>query len=140
MTVKKIFAGIITIILLGSIFLVSCVKDNTDELQADHDRKMEALKETYGIDESDLKVDGIYLKLLTVDTVLNPPYPSSDDMIIADYIGTYFNGSIFDVSDSAVAQDNELYNSDFIYGPARLWVSYTFLGFQKAKISIKSKS
>lgn len=63
-------------------------------------------------------------------------------MIIFDYIGTNYEGNVFDASVMDIAKDAGIYSDDFIYGPERFRVDYTFLGFQKAvqEMYVKSKA
>lgn len=120
------------LLILVSMVMFSCLKDEWAENQAEHDKKMEELKIEYGIDETMAIGDNIYLKPLEQEPYPGAEPPEYDDVVIVDYIGRDYDGNVFDVSYVDVAVDNDVYRNDFIYGPARLYVNYTRLGFQKA--------
>ncbi len=120
------------LLILVSMFMFSCLKDEWAENQAEHDRKMEELKVEYGLDESMEIGDNIYLKPLELEPYPEALPPEYDDIVLVDYIGRDYDGNVFDVSYANVAVDNNVYRDDYIYGPVRLYVNYTRLGFQKA--------
>ncbi len=124
---------------IAPLFIVSCLKDETEEYQIEHDQKMEDLKIQYGFTESDLIGDNIYLKILEEEGS-DTSTPTLNDLVIIDYIGSVFDGSIVDVSVSEVAVENDIYSDEYIYGPEKLLVGYTFLGFQKAIQHMHPKS
>lgn len=131
---KRKYFKVLLLAISSAFVLVSCLDNETDQLWTEHDQKMEEMKVKYNMTESDTLPggDNIYIRFESEGDVDNPLRATVDDMIIIDYVGTNYNGDVFDVSIEEVAIDEDMYAEDFIYGPGRFWVAYTFIGFQKA--------
>ncbi len=129
-TTKRIFKGVIIFSSLA-LTLTSCLKDDTEELIAEHDRALQAMKAVYGITEADLIGDGVYLHI--IDSLSTPGiHPADQNVIIANLAGFDSDGTIFDVTDSATAKQNNVYRPDLVYGPIRVNINNTFPGFYNA--------
>lgn len=117
---------------VGIAFLVvSCVKDATEEKQTQHDADLQTLLNKYGMTAADEIEDGIWAKFDNSNEISPPELPGEKDYVIVDVLGTYANGEVFDVTDSATAEALEVYRSDLVYGPIRLKLENTFYGFFK---------
>ncbi len=130
MSVVRNFLKIQILAVVAAVLFTSCLKDEQGELMAEHDRKMNEMKILYGFTETDTLPGGygIYIKYsLKTDSIRKA---TVNDMIVVDYVGTKYSGEIFDLSRLSVAEDEGLYDDEFIYGPGRFWVSNTFPGFQ----------
>ncbi len=113
----------------------SCLKDDTEEYQAEHDRSMENLKVKYGITEADLIQDGIYLHFTYMpDTIsVAPVYAKDQYYVVIDLAGfDSENEEPFAVTDSATAAQYDIYRADLVYGPIRTNINNSFIGFYKA--------
>lgn len=129
------------IIFLGTLLLSSCLKDDTAEKQAEHDRKLDDLKATYGMTENDALEEGLYRKILTDTTTLTDrEVIQSTDYLIVDVFGTYAFGEAFDASDADVAEVEGIYRPDLVYGPYRLKLDRTFYGFYTALLGLKEST
>ena len=122
-------------ILLITLLLSSCLKDNSAEKLAEHDRKLNDLKAEYGMTEEDAMEEGLYRKIIseTEDTIV----VQSGDYIIVDVLGTYAYDDIFDASDADRAESAGIYRPDLVYGPYRLKLDKTFYGFYMALLGLK---
>jgi hypothetical protein len=66
--------------------------------------------------------------------------PTYNDFVYISVLGKYYNGSVFDLTDSA---DAVLYNLDaivMVYGPAKVQLNRTFAGFQRALTQMHERS
>jgi hypothetical protein len=127
---EQIFKGVLIFSLL-TLFATSCLKDDTEELIAAHNRAFEAMKVTYGMTEANLIGDGIYLRFDPIDTAA-AAHPSSSSYIVVDLEGYNSEGTLFAVTDAEVAEANDAFRSDLVYGPIQISVYNTFTGFFKA--------
>jgi hypothetical protein len=122
---KIILKGIV-LLSIYSLTLTSCLKDDTDEKIAEHNRKMEAMKVTYGISEDEMIGDGIYVHYTyeTDTTTIAPVRAVPGDYIVVDLEGYDSDGKIFDVTDSAVAEQENVYNDELVYGPITVNINH----------------
>lgn len=114
------------------IILSSCMKDNSDDLQAEHDNDLRVLLSKYGMTDADQIETGIWLKISDTDKDSSGIFPAAEDYVVVEVLGSYSDGEVFDVSDSAIAQAEGVYRSDLVYGPMRLKLENTFYGFYLA--------
>jgi FKBP-type peptidyl-prolyl cis-trans isomerase 2 len=113
--------------------LNSCLKDDTDELIAEHNIAFEAMKSTYGITEADLIGDGIYVHFTsTTDTGEMSVRAVMNNYVVVDLEGYDSNGDIFDVTSDSVAAREGVHREDLVYGPIMININNTFSGFYKA--------
>lgn len=125
-------------IVLITILLSSCLKDNTAEKKAEHDSKMNSLKSEYGMTDSDLLEEGIYRKIISEPDVKDEADTiKGGDYIIIDVKGTYAYGNVFDASDVDVAEEEGIYRPDLVYGPYRYKLDKTIYGFYSALQGLK---
>jgi len=133
---KKIkFAGAV---LLTMLMFSSCLKDDSAEKQAEHDRKLNDLKAEYSMTDADMLEEGIYRKIVSqpsdnemVDTL------KGSDYLIVDVLGRYAFDDIFDASNADQAEAAGIYRDDLIYGPYRLKLDRTFYGFYQAMLGLR---
>lgn len=118
-----------------TLLLSSCLKDDSAEKQAEHDRKLNSLKTEYGMTEADAMEEGLYRKIIvdSEDTVTI----ESGDYIIVDVLGKYADNDVFDASDIDDAESYGIYRPDLVYGPYRLKLDKTFYGFYKALLGLR---
>jgi hypothetical protein len=130
---EKILRGTLCMCLVA-LSLTSCLKDDTADLIAKHDQAFEAMKYTYGITESDLIGDRIYVHYTykTDTTEVAPVKPVYNNYIVMDVEGYNSDGNLFDVTDSAVAEKAGVFRDDLVYGPIMVNINNTFIGFYKA--------
>ena len=133
----KIRRELLSGLLIGllAVFAGSCLKDHTEEYQADHDAAFQALKKEFNITAEDHIGDSIfvhftYMPEINGDTV----FPEDQDYVVMDYIGLKYGGpysepEVFDVTSEEDAREYDLYRGDIIYGPVRLNINQTFRGF-----------
>jgi hypothetical protein len=126
----RILKGAIVFSLLTFI-ASSCLKDDTEELIAAHDRAFAAMKVTYGMTEANAIGDGIYLRFDPADTV-SAIHPANQNYVVIDILGFNSLGDVINVTDSADAAANHEYRADLVYGPVRIYINGTFPGFYKA--------
>ncbi len=125
-------------ILLITMLLNSCLKDNTAEKQAEHDSKLNSLKSEYQMTDSDLLEEYIYRKIISEpDVKEDADTVKSGDYIIADVMGTYAYGDVFDASNEDEAEAEGIYRSDLVYGPYRLKIDRTIYGFYSGLQGLK---
>jgi FKBP-type peptidyl-prolyl cis-trans isomerase 2 len=116
-----------------SLSLTSCFKDDTAEKIARHDRAMQDLILKYGFTEQDKIDDGIYVHLIgEPETGTDPIFPADNNYVVIDYETYNSAGTLIDVTDSAVAAQNGVYQTNLIYGPIYLNINNSFPGFYKA--------
>lgn len=134
MRIVKVISRIQLLAVITAILFVSCLDNEQEELQANHDRRMEEMKITYGFTEKDTLPGGygVYIKYSIVGDTNNPVRPTLNDIVVIDYVGTNYEGIVFDVSRRDIAEAEDIYDDEFIYGPGRFYVSNLFLGFQLA--------
>ncbi|MBN1598784.1 MAG: FKBP-type peptidyl-prolyl cis-trans isomerase [Bacteroidales bacterium] len=114
------------------IALASCIKSDSEEYQKQHDRDFEALKMEFGFTEDDFISEGVYLKVDYDGDTATAIYPTDEDFIMADVVGHRIDIGIFEVTNRDIAEENEVDRSDYIYGPIRIWVVSTPVGFNIA--------
>ncbi|MBN1950659.1 MAG: FKBP-type peptidyl-prolyl cis-trans isomerase [Bacteroidales bacterium] len=113
--------------------LSSCNLDGgTEELELQHEQAMTAFKAKYGLTEAENIGDNIYLKILTPVGAADTVFSNGSDYVVVDLLGFDSDYNAFDVTDEHIADSLDVYRADFIYGPLRVNVLNTFLGFYKA--------
>jgi hypothetical protein len=126
---------IYVLVLCGCLTLIatSCLKNDTEERIAAHDAAFAALKASLGITEDENIGDNIYVHFTYIPPITGDTLrPGGDDFIVTDYIGYNSKMEAFDVTNAQDAENEGLYRTDVVYGPVRLQVNQTFLGFYKA--------
>ena len=132
MRIVRNFLKIQLLVIVVAVFFISCLENEQEKWIAEHDQRMEEMKDTYGFTESDTLPggSGVYIKYsIKTDSTRKA---TVNDMVVIDYVGTNYNGDIFDVSRLSVAESEDIYDDEFIYGPARFYVYNLFWGFQFA--------
>lgn len=125
-------------IIVVAFLLSSCLKNDSAEKQAEHDRKLNDLKAEYKMTDTDALEPGLYRKIISEpDDDNGVPFVQGGDYIIIDVLGTYAYNEIFDASDADVADIAGIYRPDLVYGPYRLKLDGTFYGFYTALQGLK---
>jgi FKBP-type peptidyl-prolyl cis-trans isomerase len=126
------FGGIVVLV---AIMMSSCLKDDSEERLAEHDRKLNDLKAEYGMTEADALEDGLYIKV--VSTTEDSVTIRGTDYLILDVLGKYADNEVFDASDADAAENAGIFRPDLVYGPYRLKLDKTFYGFYMALQGLK---
>jgi hypothetical protein len=115
------------------LLVASCLKDDTAQKIADHDKAFQLMKAKYGFNESDSIGDNIYVHYTNMpDTGASAVYAADSDYVVMDLEEYDSQSNLIAVTDSAVAAQHSVYHNYYIYGPYRVNINKTFLGFYKA--------
>ncbi len=103
-------------------FFPGCDKDNDEELKEQEMRLLEQYLVDNDLDTLQPTASGFYYIELTegTGTVAGQNY-----WVDFDYIAELVDGTVIGTSYQEVAEENGIYNSNYIYGPLRLKVGYT---------------
>jgi FKBP-type peptidyl-prolyl cis-trans isomerase 2 len=121
-------------IFIGHLLFVSCLKDNTSNLENDSKLKYQKLLTDYGMTQADSIGYGVYMKFdkLSGDTAK----PASTDFALISYTGYYSDGSFIETSDSATAKQLNKYYNDIVYGPTKVTIANTLPGIYLALLNM----
>lgn len=111
----------------GSLLLTGCNKDDSSEQKAKEKQLLqEYVSKNYP--NATPQADGLYFILDSAKTTLDAK-PDSGDYVLIEYTGKVLStGKIIQSTDSAVAQQNGIYNSEILYGMTKSQLSpYDFL-------------
>lgn len=114
---------------IPAVVLTGCLKDDTEQLQVEHDNELQSLLNKYNMTDADMLEDGIWMKVDPAGAVYPDSFPGENDYVVVDVVGSYASGEVFDVSDSLAARESGAYRNDLVYGPIRLKLNNTFYGY-----------
>ena len=123
-----------------SIFLSSCLKDDSEELRAEEQR----LLEQYLIENNitaEPTSSGLYYLPIREGTGMQPGPGTWSEF---EYIGELIDGTVFHTSDDSIAKANDIYYEDMLYGVTRMQVGTISLqglneGLQLMKVGGRAK-
>ena len=123
---------VVLFVVFSALFAASCLKDDSEENQSEHDVAFNLMKQHFGITESDNIGDNIYVHFTDIpDNQDGLVVADGNGYVVVDYVGVNSDMEVFDATRKADAENSGLYRNDVIYGPERLKVSQTFVGFYK---------
>ncbi|MDP4187711.1 MAG: FKBP-type peptidyl-prolyl cis-trans isomerase [Bacteroidota bacterium] len=111
----------------GSLLFTGCNKDDSSEQKAKEKQLLqEYVSKNYP--NATPQKDGLYFILDSAKTTLDAK-PDSGDFVLVEFTGKVLStGKTILTTDSAVAQQNGLYNSEIVYGNSKFQLSpYNFL-------------
>lgn len=117
---------VLTTVLLAALVLPSCMKDNTDELKA----KEKELLNNYIITKN-ITVQPRPSGLYYIETAAGTgDLPVDQDLVIINYTIKGLSDDVRMTTIKAVAQQNQIYNSSYTYGPQNWVISLGTNGVQ----------
>ncbi len=122
----------ITLLLIPSLIVLSCVKNDLEELEKNEKRIIQNYLATNNIPENSRTEGGIYFVEKKTGTGLSPV---KDDYVIINYVGRYLeDGSIRETSyDSLKSQWPILEKlTNYLFGPAKILYGYSMPGINEA--------
>lgn len=120
---KKVTFSIFTL-LAGLLLFNGCFRDDSEELKEQEALLLEKYLLDHGITQEPT-ASGLYFILLE-DTV--GISPSVTDVIEFEYTGRLVNNDVFGTTYKDVAEDENIYSPNIIYGPVRLILKNALLG------------
>ncbi|MBN2349599.1 MAG: FKBP-type peptidyl-prolyl cis-trans isomerase [Bacteroidales bacterium] len=127
MNFSRPFANSAILILLAGAFLVSgCIKDDSEERLAEENKLLDEYLTENNISDDYKTASGMYYienEAGTGDIAV------PNDFIVIKYTGKYIDETIFESTDSAIAQEAGIYFSEYIYGSIKFKYGYSIAGF-----------
>ena len=112
------------VLVAGLMMLTSCPGNNTnEELRAQEQKLLEEYLENNGITQVPTP-SGLYYIPIVEGT---GEMPAEDDWVEIEYVGELVDGSLFATSYDSVATLHNLFDEDYLYGPARTRVTSSML-------------
>jgi len=115
---------IIFILLAGLLLFNGCLRDDSEELKEKEALLLEKYLLDHGITEEPT-ASGLYFILLE-DTV--GMSPNVTDVVEFEYTGRLVDNKVFGTTYKDIAEDENIYSTNVIYGPIRLILQNTILG------------
>ncbi len=104
------------ILLAGFLLLNACIRDDSEELKEQEERLLEKYLLDHGITQEPT-ASGLYFILLE-DTV--GVSPTITDVVEFEYTGRLVDNRVFGTTYKDIAEDEDIYSENVIYGPVRL--------------------
>lgn len=114
----------ISILLACLLFFTGCFRDDSEELKEKEQRLLEKYLLDNGITQAPT-ASGLYFILLK-DTV--GISPDITDVVEFEYTGRLIDNQLFGTTYKDVAEEENIYSENFIYGPTRLILQYAIPG------------
>lgn len=122
-------------VLLSLAGMQSCMKDNEEEVRAEEQRLLKQYIEANNITVSPTSTGLYYIEQLAGTGL----FPKSTDWVEISYTARLLSSEkVVMTSDSSVAQENDMYNENVMYGPNRILMSkINILGLSEGLMKMK---
>jgi len=114
------------LLFLMAVVSTSCLKNEMEEKEAEELRQLEEYVEKNGIPEEAKTESGMYYVEIEPGTGRNV---TEGDYVVVEYSGRFLDGEYIETTDSATAQDEGIYNEEYIYGKTKFLWEYSIPGF-----------
>jgi hypothetical protein len=130
-----------TFIIIGSLFLTSCLKDDTKKNESDENTKINIIKNRYSFKEQNAIGNGVYLQFHGARGSDTSIKALTGNTVIVTYTGENSTTKIIDATDSAVSAENDVNTNNIylVYGPARIIVGQSVAGINLALTKMSEK-
>ena len=126
----KILRYFPVMLILSVVILLTpgCKKDdNTEELKADEMRLLDQYLADKNI-TTEPTASGLYYIVLEEG---DGPQPVNKDFLEVEYLGELVDGTVFSTTSDSIAQEEEIYDEEIIYGLYRFQLGYTLPGLNE---------
>jgi len=117
----------LSIFLAGFFLMNGCIRDDSEEMKEKEQRLLEKYLLDNGITQEPT-ASGLYFILLK-DTIGKSP--SITDIVEFEYTGKLVNGDVFGTTYEDVAEEENIYSENTIYGPVRLILQNALAGLSE---------